>query len=243
MVKRALLFILCAAPVPVYAQQQGPVLEVAVMSDARVRGLSWSDGKPAAMAYAAVPVSSDINISVQALTTRGAPRHGGADAVFDVSATYNGSDGPVNWHAGVTSHIFAGGEGPLNYTRLGGGGGIMLGPLDVGVSASYAPSQRSIGGSLFYTRAEARLAVIGTPLSLTGHIGRSGGSERSSGRWARLRPGGDYTDWALGAEYGMRNFSLTLGWSDTDIKRVDTSARPFARHSGSVVTVGARVIL
>ncbi|MPT47301.1 MAG: porin [Sphingobium sp.] len=243
MLKWGVSLMLLAVPVPALAQQQGPLLEVAVMNDARVRGLSWSDGRAAAMAYVGVPVTSDITLSVQALSTRGAVRHGGADGVFDISGTYQRSDGPVHWHAGVTGHVFTGGDGPLNYAKMGGGAGITLGPVDMGVSASYAPSQRSIGGSLLYGQAQARVAVIGTPISLTGHVGRSGGSERSSGRWARLRPGGDYTDWALGAEYSISKLSVTLDWTDTDIEKQDEGANPFARHSGAVLTLGARISL
>ena len=78
---------LCALASPAIAQVAvGGSVEIA--TDERRRGISWSDGKvaPAASVRASVPFGLDLG--VRATGTRGDPRHGGADAVFDVTGGF-----------------------------------------------------------------------------------------------------------------------------------------------------------
>ena len=217
--------------------QNAITAEVGVMTDYRVRGLSWSDGEAAAQAYASVPVTTSFSVSVQATTLREAERHSGADAGIDLSAIYADGSGLVSWYAMGVGRFFAGGAGELDYFELQGGVSAGLGPAELGVMASFAPAQDALGGSNFYRRVEGRLGLSGTPVTLTGHIGRSSGSNDGA-QSERLRPGGDYTDWALGAEYNFTALSLTLTYSDTDIEQANVWSVT-SDHYGAQVVAGA----
>lgn len=227
-------------PQPALAQA-GPTIEVDAMTDYRVRGLSWSDGEAAGQVYVSVPFGSTLSASAQATTLRGAARHGGADAGLDLAATYLDRSSVIYWYGSVVGHLFAGAEGGLDYGEVQAGVGGTLGPADVTLSASYAPSQDAIGGSNFYTRAEGSVGIWGTPYTLRAHVGRSSGDVDDPIRAARLRPGGSYTDWAVGAEYTIAPVSLSLTYSDTDISSSDVSYPQWGGDYGAKLVAGANV--
>lgn len=225
-------------PLPALAQQ-GPSLEASIASDYRERGLSWSGGRAVAQLYAEAPLSSGIGISAQATTIRGAARHGGADAGFDLRADYRGDSGLIYWRSGVTGHLFVGGTGSRDYVEGDVTAGVMVGPLDLSLKASYAPSQRAIGGSNFHARAGASMGLTGTPFTLTGHLGHSSGSVDDPMRAARLRPGGSYTDWGMGLDYNHGPIRFSLDYTDTDISRRKIAFPDGAGHHGAALVAGA----
>ncbi|MXP26063.1 hypothetical protein GRI39_08405 [Altererythrobacter indicus] len=229
---------LIAAPLAAQAQSS-PGVWLDVVSDERVRGLSWSDGKAAGQIYVDVPIEGPFNISAQATTLRGAVRHGGADAGFDLAATYSDQANLVRWHGSVVGHVFAGGQGDLDYVELQGGAGTTLGPVDVDILASYAPSQDTLGGSNFYRRIEARAGIWGTPVTVKAHFGRSSGHVDDILKSERLRPGGSYNDWGLSAEYALPIMTLSLGYSDTDIARDQIRFPASAAHHDAAFVAGA----
>lgn len=229
-----------AIPVP-GAAQAGPVIELDVMTDNRVRGLSWSDGETAAQGYVSLPVTPALDVSAQVATLRGSDRHGGADAGIDLTGTYAGQSGLITWHGSLVGHLFAGGRGDLDYGEVQAGLGGTLGPVQLGASATYAPPQDAIGGSNFYGRIDGRVGFWGTPYSLRAHLGHSSGSVDDPLRAERLRPGGSYSDWAIGAEYNVTVVSFSLTYSDTDIRREDIRFPQASSHFGSRLVAGARV--
>lgn len=227
---------------PAFAQQ-GPVAELSVLSDYRERGLSWSEGKAAGQAVADLPIGDGFGASLQATTLRRSARQGGADSGFRISGDYRGARGVLNWRTGIVGHFFAGGSGPLDYIEFDLGAGAALGPVEVDVLASYAPSQAAIGGDNLYGRARARLAIIGTPMTARAHFGHSTGSIDAVARSQRLRPGGDYNDWSVGVDYAIRHLVLSLTYSDTDVNRSAVSDPAFVRHADSRLVVGAHLSL
>ncbi|WP_230279313.1 TorF family putative porin [Croceicoccus sp. Ery15] len=230
------------AIIPAAAEaQSGPTIDFEAVTDYRDRGLSWSDGEIAARARIELPVTTSIDGSVQALTLRGSDRHGGADAGFDLAASYSGYEGLIDWRAGAVYHLFAGGNGDLDYVEVEAGAGASLGPAVVNVSASYAPSQDSIGGSNFYGRIGASLGIPATPLVVYGHAGRSSGTNSGSGNVTRLRPAGSYADWAVGAEYYIMPFTVSLTYSDTDIHRDELRVPVLDHHYGEKLVAGASI--
>jgi len=229
------------AGTPALAQTAGPVVEAEFMTDYRVRGLSWSDGKAAAQVYVEVPLATSIGVSAQATTLRDARRHGGAELGLDLAATYSGQSGLLNWYGSAVGHLFAGAEGELDYGELQAGIGGALGPADLTLSASYAPPQDAIGGSNFYARAEGRVGIWGTPFSLRGHVGHSSGNVDDPRMAARLRPAGSYTDWALGGEYTLAPMNFSLTYSDTDISRSDVTYREWGGDHGARLVAGANI--
>lgn len=227
---------------PALAQSLGGGVEVT--TDERRRGISWSDGRiaPAASVRAGLPSGFDLGVRVQG--TRGDPRHGGADAVADVTGGF-GSDigGGLRVDGFVTGHLFVGAGGRMDYVEGGAGASYALGPAEVGIDARYAPSQSAIGGDNLWIGARARVGVPATPFTVTAGVGRSSGSTDDSIRAARLRPGGTYVDWSLGVDHITGPITLGVLYTGTDIARDRVVASPFAgvRHTGEKVT--ARVAL
>ena len=231
-----------APAVPALAEQ-GPMVELSVLSDYRERGLSWSEGKAVGQAVVDLPIGGGFGTFLQATTLRGSMRHGAADGEFRVSGDYRGARGILNWRAGVFGHFFPGGSGPRDYIEFDLGAGAALGPVEVDVLASYAPSQTAIGGSNLYGRARARVAIIGTPLTARAHFGHSTGSIETVARSQRLRPGGDYNDWSVGIDYAIRHLVFSLSYSDTDVDRRAVSDPALGRHVDSRLVVGAHLSL
>ena len=221
--------------------QSLPTVELDVMTDNRVRGLSWSDGEAAAQVYVEVPLTAALSASAQATTLRESRRHGGADAGIDLTGRYSGEAGLLNWHGSVIGHFFAGAHGETDYAELQAGVGATLGPVALNASATYAPPQDAIGGSNFYGRVDGRMGIWGTPYSLLGHVGRSSGNVDDPLMAERLRPGGSYVDWAVGAEYNIAAVSFSLTYSDTDIRRRDIRFPEASSDFGSRLVAGARV--
>lgn len=240
---RGLLVLLGLTVPSVGWAQQGPAAEAVVLSDHRVRGLSWSDGRAAVQVWGEVPIAAGLALSAQATTARGSRRHGGSDAALEVAATYRGESGLLRWHTGVAGQIFPGGAGAQDYAEIDGGLAGTIGPLDLGLAARYAPSQAAIGGSNLHLGARAQLALLGTPVTLTAGVGRSSGKVDDPFRAARLRPGGAYVDWSLGGRYVLRNVTFSLTYSDTDIAARDVSPATGARHYGAKLVAGLHLSL
>ncbi len=74
--------------------------------------------------------------------------------------------------------------------------------------------------------------MIGTPVTLTAHVGRSSGDGDGRVAARRLRPDGRYHDWALGADYVRGPLTFRLAYQDSDIGRV----------AGRRVGGGARIV-
>ncbi len=228
---------LCAAAIPASAQVSiGGSIEV--VTDERRRGISWSDGDlaPAASVIAQVPAGFDLGVRVTG--TRGDPRHGGADAVVDVTGGFTRDIGSgLRLDGFVSGHLFAGAAGSLDYVEGGVGASYALGPAEIGVDARYAPDQSAIGGDNLWLGARARVGVPATPFTVRGTIGRSSGSVDDPDRAARLRPGGNYTDWSLGVDHITGPISVGVLYTGTDIDdRVLASRYANPSHIGDKVT-------
>jgi uncharacterized protein (TIGR02001 family) len=202
-----------------------------VANDHRRRGLSWSGGKPAVEVAAGLQASG-FRLDVGATSLRNSRRHGGADAGVDTTLSYRYDTGPLQLDANVSSHSFIGGNGKRNYVELGLGAGKLIGPAEVGVLARYAPDQAAIGGDNLYLAARARIALVGTPLTLAAGIGRSTGKTDDAVRAARLRPGGDYNDWSLGLDHVRGPVTIGLGYTGTDVPRRLPTPLADPRYSG-----------
>jgi hypothetical protein len=214
-------------------------------TDHRRRGLSWSEGKAAIDAIATLPVAERLTIEARATTLRDTPRHGGADLGIDVKGSYRLLDGG-GWQlsAGTTGHFFAG-AGGMNYVELDGVAGYAIGPAQIDALISYAPAQSAIGGDNLYLGARASAGIPMTPFTVLAHVGRSTGNVDDPVRAARLRPGGDYTDWGVRVEQVIGKLAIGLRYSGTDIDQRAPVASPFAdlRNAGDRVTAHVALFL
>ncbi|MES2495056.1 MAG: TorF family putative porin [Pseudomonadota bacterium] len=208
----------------VFAADWSPSVSASLASDERRRGLSWSDGRPAASARVSLRPADGFDLSVAATTLRGSPRHDGASAGIDSAIVYRRDFGAFRADAQISHHAFLG-HGGANYVEMGGGAGTTIGPVQFDLFGLYAPKQAAIGGDNLYLAASASLAVVGTPFTVGAQIGRSSGDSHDPLRSARLRPHGRYTDARLRIDY-VRG-PLTLGVDLTDTwhgRRIATGA-------------------
>ncbi|MGJ3626243.1 TorF family putative porin [Sphingomonas sp. MMS24-JH45] len=185
---------LVAAPAAAQTPEIAGSVEVA--TDARVRGLSWSDGRPVLAASVAVPLG-DWRLDVRGTSLRGSRRHDGADLGLDTAIRYTRNLGGWRASAGAIHHAFLDIGAASNYVELEAGREIPI-VCSTSPTADWAPSQDAIGGDNLYLRAGASAWVPGTPYTVFGHVGRSMGGDGRE-RATRLRPDGDYTDWRPGS--------------------------------------------
>ncbi|WP_298812887.1 TorF family putative porin [uncultured Sphingomonas sp.] len=230
--------LLAATVVPAQAQVI-PHAGVETTTDERRRGISWSDGEGALAASARLDLSSGFDVGVRALTTRGDPRHGGADAVFEPTLGYSQSVNGFRLDAFATGHVFTNGNGPLDYYEGGAGASYTLGPAEAGIEARYAPSQDAIGGSNLYLGLRGRVGVPLTPFSFTASAGRSSGRVNDPVRAARLRPDDTYYDWSFGVQHATGPLVLTVEYTGTDIDNT-RALSPFAARNNAGDRIAAR---
>lgn len=219
-----------------HAQSTGGTVSFEAETDHRERGLSGSDGKAALGISASVPVTYDLGVDLDAVTLRDAARHGGADLGMTVAPRYTVHGGPWDFSAGVRGNLFVGRSG-TSYVELTGEVARTLGPAQLVLGAAFAPSQDAIGGSNLYLDAQLSASIPGTPVTLYGGVGHTSGSSNGDPRAARLRPGGDYLDHHVGAEYTEANYAVGLRYSGTSIGKdeVDPLSRWTDRHYGARV--------
>lgn len=209
-----MLPLVLAAAWPGVAKAADWSLSASLTSDERRRGLSWSDGRPAASARILVEPAEGLSLSVAGTTLRGSARHDGASTGIDSAIVYRRSFGAFRADAQVSHHAFPG-HGGADYVELGGGGGTTIGPAQLDLFGLYAPSQAAIGGDNLYLAAASSVALVGTPFTIGAQVGRSSGTSDDAVRSARLRPFGRYTDAALTVDYVRGPFTLRVALSDT----------------------------
>ncbi|MFC0205474.1 TorF family putative porin [Novosphingobium soli] len=198
--------------------QSAPLLTFEAETDRRERGLSWTDGKSTLGMSLAVPVTYDLSIDFDAFALRNSARHGGADAAVTIAPRYTIRSGGWDLDASVRGHVFVGRAG-TSYVEVAGRVARTLGPVQVAAGAAFAPGQDAIGGSNLYVDGDVAAGIPGTPVTVYAGLGHTSGSGQDDPRAARLRPGGDYLDHHVGAEYAAARFAAGLRYSDTSIDR------------------------
>ena len=212
-----LALLLLASASPTVAASIG----VEASTDLRRRGISWSDGTPALEAFAAIPISAGLSLQAGAATLRASPRHGGADLLLNGALRYTHQSDAWTFWAEVQGLGFAGASAQ-NFAQLRANVARGIGPLQLQASADWAPSQSAIGGSNVYLAARVTTGIPGTPVSVGASIGRSLGSDDRTGRAQRLRPGGNYTDYRLDADYINGALALGASLTTTSINAANT---------------------
>lgn len=216
------------ATMPAVAQAASPSFSASLVSDEKRRGLSWSDGRAAMRVAADLRLADNFSVDGAFTTLRGSNRHRDASGVFDLRAVYSRSSGAWRTDAELVGHVFTGAE-HLNYVELGGGTGVLLGPVQFDAYALYAPKQSAIGGDNLYLGGQAGAAIVGTPLYASAGIGFSTGFTGSS---PRLRPGGDYADYRAQLDFTKGPITLGIGYVGTRSARSpDADDRVIARIS------------
>lgn len=208
-------------------------------SDEVRAGISWSGGRASASTDARLDLGP-LDASLRVAALRGAARHGGAEAVADAAVGRDWALGGVTLRTEVVGHVFAGATQRMDFAELVLGARYGLGPLRVAATAWYAPRQSTIGGDNLHLRLGADAGLPGLPITVLASAGYSTGSGNEP-RTARLRPGGDYADWKLGAEYTRWPLTFGLDYVGNSIVADRIRVGPFADSGGIGDRVVARV--
>lgn len=221
----------------------GPRLQagVAVATDERRRGLSWSGGRAVVAGEASATIGA-LTGAARVTSLRGSTRADGADAVADLSLTGGVDAGGVRFEAGGVAHLFGGAARRMDYGELTLAARYAFGPAQFEAGIDYAPDQAAIGGDNAYLHAGANAGIPGTPWTVLGAVGRSFGGTSTDPRADRLRPGGDYDDWRIGVEHVRGPLVLGLTYTGTDLSDDRFPGRLADRaNSGDRLTASARL--
>ncbi len=217
---------------------------VALVSDYRRRGVSWSDTEPAVTADLELAHRSGAHVGIAAASVRGWGSAGGSDVALDfvvgwrVAALGGDIDAGGRWTA------FPGGLPDSDYGELYGRYSGTIGPLYLRAGVAWAPKQTALGrwfdsgadftagtpqrrggGDNLYLEADASAFIPGTPVTLHGHIGHSRGNAGLGPAGTSLAPTGRNWDWRIGADVVAGPITFGLAWVATDIDPASVAAR------------------
>lgn len=205
---------------PASAQEQEPAQPpltvtggVTIASQYRFRGVSLSDEEAALSGTINVNHESGVYAGIYGYSLDGFGELGGSNLELDLYAGYRRevADG-VTIDAGLLYYAYPGSSGGdfeffEPYANVSG----AIGPVTAKVGVAYAWEQDALGGNdNLYLFNDNSLAIQGTPIALTSHIGYSTGG-------SALALGSNYLDWSLGATATFGNLTLGLTYVDTDV--------------------------
>ena len=215
----ALALIACAVAAPAAAQDaaDAPTSDitvtggVAVVSDYRFRGISFTDEDFAVQPTLTITHSSGLYAGIWGSNLEDSPVFGTVEV--DLFAGYATEISPgTTLDVGVTYYLYPDGTnaaGDSDYFEPYASVKTTVGPATVKVGAAYAFDQSAIGNNdNIYVFTDVGVGIPDTPVTLVGHLGYSDGS---------LSPSGHYLDWALGADLSVAPFTLGVRYIDTDI--------------------------
>lgn len=179
---------------------------VALVSDYRFRGVSFSDGDPALQGGIDLAHTSGFYIGTWGSTISGGTPYG--ELELDIYAGWSGdvADG-VTVDAGLLYYIYptenvAGFD--TDYFESYASVGTTLGPVGATLGVAYSWDQSAIGDEdNFYVYTDFEAGIPSTPLTVKAHVGYT------DGVFATDLSGNSF-DWGLGASWAVTD-SLTLG--------------------------------
>ncbi|MXP47302.1 hypothetical protein GRI43_07840 [Altererythrobacter luteolus] len=190
---------------------------VALVSDYRFRGVSFSDGDIALQGGIDLGHSSGFYVGTWASTISGGSAFG--ELELDVYGGWNGdvAEG-LTFDVGLLYYIYPTGDIPgvdTDYFEPYASISTTLGPVSATLGAAYAWDQDSLGNSdNIYVYTDFEVGIPDTPVSLSAHLGYTDGVFSTD-------TDGTSFDWGLGASYAVTD-SLSLG-----VNYVDTQGPSF----------------
>jgi uncharacterized protein (TIGR02001 family) len=209
------LFAVCAltVAVPAWAQEDtstpteeasGPIdvsVTLAAVSDYRFRGVSLSDKDPAIQP--SITIAHESGLYVGAWGSNIAD-NAGDDVELDLYAGYSGGEA-LTYDLGLTYYLYPS-VSSANYVEAIGKLGTTIGPMQLGGTLAYAPSQDGTGNQdNVYLGGNASLGIPTTPLKLNASLGFEDGAF-----------GDKKMDWSLGLTADVAGFTLGASYVDTN---------------------------
>ncbi len=205
-------------------------LSATIVSDARFRGESISNRKPAFEASGQV-VQGDWFAGIDATSnarSRAPDAAPGRHAEFDISSGWSHSFGVLTPSAGVIGYVYPGARGSDYFEAFGALAG-SLGPFGLTGGVNYAPAQGNLPRDNVYVYLTPSVGIPLTPLTVRATVGYEAGALQGGSR-AKV-------DYAIGVEAKVLKFvTVATRWSANTL---DTHAydRRAARDA-AVVSVG-----
>lgn len=225
--------------------EDGPITisgSAAIASQYRFRGIAQSDNKPVVQGSITLSHSSGFYVSTWASSASPGPYVDIGGTEIDVYGGFAhdlGSSG-VNVDVGLYGYLYPGATAG-NYYEIYGNLSKTFGPVGAKVGIYVAPSQTNVSSTNTYVYGELSGGIPGTPISLHGHLGHTGGAfDYPYDGVAK-----DYLDYSVGASVSWKALTLDASWVGTNLSDSDfaTSPYPFeakrAAKSVGVVTLSA----
>lgn len=184
---------------------------VAMVSDYRFRGVSFSDGDIALQGGVDVAHSSGFYVGTWGSSISGGTAFG--ELELDIYGGWSGevSDG-VSFDVGLLYYIYPTGDvagAATDYFEPYASISYDLGPVSTTVGVAYAWEQTSLGDQdNLYLYTDFEMGIADTPLSASVHLGYTDGVFATD-------LGGNSFDWGVGLSYAVTD-SLSLGVNYVD---------------------------
>jgi uncharacterized protein (TIGR02001 family) len=174
---------------------------LAAVSDYRFRGISLSDKDAAFQPSIMVTHDSGLYVGAWASNIANNP---GDDVELDLYAGFKGGEA-LTYDLGVTYYLYPG-FSTANYAEVIGKLGTTIGPIQLGGTIAYAPSQGGTGHQdNVYAGGNASLGIPTTPLKLNASLGFEDGAF-----------GDKKMDWSLGVTADVAGFTVGASYVDTN---------------------------
>jgi uncharacterized protein (TIGR02001 family) len=193
----------------------------AVVSQYRFRGIAQSDNKPAFQGSILLSHESGFYVGTwgsSASAGNGPIDIGGSEIDLYVGYTHTLGTSGVKVDAGVYGYLYPGATAG-NYWELYGSLSTTLGPATAKVGVNYAPAQKvfnynwtSSSRENTYVYGELSSGIPGTPLTVHGHVGHTGGGFD----WGK-----QYLDYTVGVSATWKALTLDASLVGTNISRSD----------------------
>lgn len=190
---------------------------VALVSDYRFRGVSFSDGDIALQGGIDLGHSSGFYVGTWASSISGGGPFG--ELELDIYGGWSGdiTDG-VTFDIGLLYYIYPTGDAPgvdTDYWEPYASLGFGIGPASATVGVAYAWEQDALGGSdNLYLYTDFELAIPDTPISVSAHVGYTDGVFSTDVDPTTLTQDASF-DWGLGASWAITD-SLSVGVNYVD---------------------------
>jgi uncharacterized protein (TIGR02001 family) len=174
---------------------------LAAVTDYRFRGLSLSNKDAAFQPGITVTHDSGLYVGAWASNIANNP---GDDVELDLFGGFKGGEA-LTYDLGVTYYLYPG-FSTANYAEVIGKLGTTIGPIQLGGTIAYAPSQDGTGNNdNVYAGGNASLGIPTTPLKLNASLGIEDGAF-----------GDKKMDWSLGVTADVAGFTLGASYVDTN---------------------------
>ncbi len=190
---------------------------VALVTDYRFRGVSFSAGEPAVQGGLDLVHSSGFYVGTWASTIADSPTYGTME--LDLYAGWSGAvtDG-LTLDAGLLYYAYPAdskGAAPGDYFEPYASLSTTLGPVGATVGVAYAWKQDALGDrDNLYLYTDLQAGIPGTPVTLTGHVGYTDGVYAPPFQAGTADDTG--WDWSVGANVTVLG-ALTAGISYVDV--------------------------